>query len=240
MKSNTLRRLLAAILFSAALLGAGVAQADFIKLNNLNGYNEVGWEITGSYRNSLTSGQMGQVWAGVEDITNPANRGTNTFAGTYGNKVWFDFAVTLSPSLITATVSNSVYGSSTATYDLTGYSGTMSFNAVKLYMKGNSANQKSRVTDLNVGGTAFNQMFDSGNAVDQPKTYYFMTDNGGAMGLPLTVEGKFQFTGSFQDGVPMFDVSFGNLQSTAVPIPAAVWLLGSGLLGLLGIRRGKR
>ena len=29
----------------------------------------------------------------------------------------------------------------------------------------------------------------------------------------------------------------GNLQTPAVPIPSAVWLLGSGLLGMIGIRR---
>jgi hypothetical protein len=32
---------------------------------------------------------------------------------------------------------------------------------------------------------------------------------------------------------------FDNLQFTAVPVPAAVWLLGSGLLGLAGVARGK-
>ena len=32
---------------------------------------------------------------------------------------------------------------------------------------------------------------------------------------------------------------FDNLQFTAVPLPAAVWLLGSGLLGLMGVARRK-
>jgi hypothetical protein len=30
-----------------------------------------------------------------------------------------------------------------------------------------------------------------------------------------------------------------NLTTSAVPVPAAVWLLGSGLIGLIGIRRNK-
>ena len=33
---------------------------------------------------------------------------------------------------------------------------------------------------------------------------------------------------------------FSNLSTTAVPIPAAVWLLGSGLIGLLGLGRRRR
>ncbi len=31
-----------------------------------------------------------------------------------------------------------------------------------------------------------------------------------------------------------------HLEGTVVPIPAAVWLLGSGLLGLFGMARGKK
>jgi len=45
------------------------------------------------------------------------------------------------------------------------------------------------------------------------------------------------------DGVtlPEGDSTFsGNFTITAVPVPAALWLLGSGLLGLIGIRRRRR
>jgi hypothetical protein len=31
-----------------------------------------------------------------------------------------------------------------------------------------------------------------------------------------------------------------DLESNPVPVPAAVWLLGSGLIGLIGIRRRNR
>ena len=33
---------------------------------------------------------------------------------------------------------------------------------------------------------------------------------------------------------------FTNVSTTAVPVPAAVWLFGSGLVGLIGIARKKK
>ena len=36
------------------------------------------------------------------------------------------------------------------------------------------------------------------------------------------------------------DIYFDNFEASAVPVPAAVWLLGSGLLGLFGVRRKMR
>lgn len=35
-------------------------------------------------------------------------------------------------------------------------------------------------------------------------------------------------------------IAFDNINATAVPLPAPVWLLGTGLLGLIGIARRKR
>jgi hypothetical protein len=39
-------------------------------------------------------------------------------------------------------------------------------------------------------------------------------------------------------GFPMYAISEVQTVQTVVPVPAAVWILGSGLLGLVGIRRG--
>jgi hypothetical protein len=44
-------------------------------------------------------------------------------------------------------------------------------------------------------------------------------------------------------GVDLFEaghLSYNGVVASAVPVPAAVWLLGSGLLGLAGLRRRKR
>lgn len=40
-------------------------------------------------------------------------------------------------------------------------------------------------------------------------------------------------------GVPNMNSIFDNLQASVVPVPAAVWLFGSGLLGLIGVARKK-
>lgn len=51
--------------------------------------------------------------------------------------------------------------------------------------------------------------------------------------------GNFRLVGQFVDvnGLPTFNEATLQYEVNAVPIPAAVWLLGTGLLGLLGIRR---
>jgi hypothetical protein len=44
--------------------------------------------------------------------------------------------------------------------------------------------------------------------------------------------------GDFEDGLNLWSPQGeGSVSTSAVPIPAAVWLLGSGLIGLFGIRR---
>jgi len=47
--------------------------------------------------------------------------------------------------------------------------------------------------------------------------------------------GKFGFYTQSQDGV-----TFSNLMITAVPIPPAIWLFGSGLIGLIGIAKRRK
>lgn len=56
-------------------------------------------------------------------------------------------------------------------------------------------------------------------------------DGDGTLGVPMAAGGPFQnFNANFN--------TKGTL--TAVPVPAAVWLLGSGLLGLVGVARRKK
>lgn len=61
-------------------------------------------------------------------------------------------------------------------------------------------------------------------------------DGDGTLGIPMVQGGPFYDT---QDGG--FNFNF-NLQGTmtVVPVPAAVWLFGSGLLGLMGIAKRKK
>ena len=69
----------------------------------------------------------------------------------------------------------------------------------------------------------------SGNAVD----FYFYdnpVDTGQTASFSL-------YTDNTAEEVPFFGVSF---YPTPVPLPAAVWLLGSGLVALAGLRRSGR
>jgi hypothetical protein len=51
-------------------------------------------------------------------------------------------------------------------------------------------------------------------------------------------DGGFQFVGFKDDSRYSWAVHAGNV--SPVPVPAAVWLFGSGLLGLIGIARRKK
>lgn len=46
--------------------------------------------------------------------------------------------------------------------------------------------------------------------------------------------------GSTNLGSPNSDFGFHAMTTTATPIPGAIWLLGSGLAGLIGLRRNRR
>ncbi|MGD2138699.1 MAG: VPLPA-CTERM sorting domain-containing protein, partial [Gammaproteobacteria bacterium] len=77
---------------------------------------------------------------------------------------------------------------------------------------------------------------------NDPQFVIALTDNGGNWYEP---------TSWFEVAENIYDVMFDNgevltidavptVVETAVPLPAAVWLFGSGLLGLVGIARRKR
>ncbi|MDH5711106.1 MAG: hypothetical protein OEZ15_05525 [Gammaproteobacteria bacterium] len=93
--------------------------------------------------------------------------------------------------------------------------------------------------DGTYGGTpgAANLLWDWDINLNIPIEYLWdVTDNGNGT---LTVAGLGQILAS-SPAFPGFPVTFnGSLQTTAVPIPAAVWCFGSGLLGLIGAARRK-
>lgn len=75
----------------------------------------------------------------------------------------------------------------------------------------------------NVGGTYWSATTDTGSAI---KAWAFHIDSGAQ-------NTNFKSGGGFAWAVRSGDVS-------AVPVPAAVWLFGSGLIGLLGVARRQR
>ena len=99
--------------------------------------------------------------------------------------------------------------------------------------------QMVSVTGINAGGgyTAtsvdfYLADFTNGNSyIVNEWTWVDLTSLGDIVGFELS------FSGSQSDFVPSY-VAMDDLNGTApVPVPAAAWMLGSGLLGLLGIRR---
>jgi len=86
----------------------------------------------------------------------------------------------------------------------------------------------------NVVGSMLSPMGDNMTLDGRPWTWSF--DHGNTNDITSI---DISFTGSKTTGIGL---AFDNFQtdSSAVPIPGAVWLLGSGLLGLIGIRRKKK
>lgn len=127
--------------------------------------------------------------------------------------------------------------SATGTFDdgvLTGGTGTVSFGSGS----GNSLT-------LNVGSFTFTAVDDVNYATGYPQ----MSLNAGAFdGLNVAI--SFGTSSSFDslntwfdaydDGGNLVSGTWTSFQMTPVPVPAAVWLFGSGLLGLAGVARRKQ
>jgi len=117
---------------------------------------------------------------------------------------------------------------------LTGGTGTVSFGSGS----GNSL-------ALNVGSFMFTAVDDVNYAIGYPQ----MSLNAGVFdGLNVSI--SFGASSSFDslntwfdaydDGGNLVSGTWTSFQMTPVPVPAAVWLFGSGLLGLAGVARRKR
>ncbi|WDN89830.1 hypothetical protein BuS5_02798 [Desulfosarcina sp. BuS5] len=64
--------------------------------------------------------------------------------------------------------------------------------------------------------------------------------NSGGTDVELLVDGQYEGINAIMYFGSLPDYADDQLDIPAVPVPAAVWLLGSGILGLVGIRRRSR
>ena len=155
-----------------------------------------------------------------------------TVSGTV-NEVWTD------PNGFGLEVGDTIMAM--GTYDDTGLSGSGNEFAAFGLGSGNSM-------DLFVGTMTFSETDDTDYASGFP---HLLFDNGIFAGINFdTSFGDFGFFNAGGDSLGFsgddgdFGLIFGtwdtnSFTATVVPVPAAVWLLGSGLLGLVGIARRK-
>ena len=94
------------------------------------------------------------------------------------------------------------------------------------------------IANMAAGQVAVGTLFDWSTSVDIPVLAVFDCTSvpGTCTGINDTAGGAMQ-TGPFAGATPAFN---GTGSLTAVPVPAAAWLMGSGLLGLVGVARRRK
>ena len=98
----------------------------------------------------------------------------------------------------------------------------------------------NNATVIDLGGGTFEFQIVGGSFTDtkHPEllAFYGMPDIGYAGGLNIS----FSTSASMGDMFTSDQIFSGDITNQAVPIPAAVWLFGSGLIGLIGIARREK
>ena len=96
------------------------------------------------------------------------------------------------------------------------------------------------ISNLAAGQNAVGTLFDWSTSVDIPVLAVFDCASvaGVCTGINDTAGGSMQ-TGPFAGATPAFNGT-GDLNPKSVPVPAAAWLMGSGLLGLVGVARRRK
>lgn len=150
-------------------------------------------------------------------------------------------------SLTTSTACKGVFDGNDANQNLDGLFGTNGWTQIEK-VDGDSGNSNTNGLNLMVttnGGTSGNWKVDSFQGNDPvmfvlkggPSFSAFLMDLSETMGKWNT-ESLLKGNGKPGPGLSHFTVYSAGV--TPVPVPAAVWLMGSGLLALVGIGRRKR
>ena len=98
------------------------------------------------------------------------------------------------------------------------------------------------ISNLAEGQNAVGTLFDWSTSVDIPVLAVFDCASvpGTCTGINTTPGGSMQ-TGPFAGATPAFNGTGDlNPKTPPIPVPAAIWLMGSGLLGLVGVARRRK
>ena len=99
----------------------------------------------------------------------------------------------------------------------------------------------TELANLFNGTQAVGALFDWSTSSDIPVLAVFDCTSvpGTCTGVTNSPNGSAMQTGPFVGSTPAFNGT-GSLTPATVPVPAAVWLMGSGLLGLVGVARRRK
>jgi hypothetical protein len=211
-----------------ATTGGAGAPVEGVSVGTVTG--ETGFTLSLSGDTALTtflSGVSGQtitwgIYGGAYSGSTPTTRGVQG-AATY---VTTGTNATILP-VSEATIANA--GATDLTTDLKGLNGG-SFDS----FSGQANGYMTKVGTVNANFNFYGTGVAQGSAFGNTENLYGLTGNGAATGGQALAYllGTVTFNGT--------SLSFTGIPASPVPIPAAGWLLGSGLLGMLGISRRRR
>ncbi len=173
------------------------------------------------------------------------------FLDSFGDASATGEAMVVDPA-VSMNISDSILQYSTASGTATaGYAYTSALTDLAIDVANTSGQGLSFSFSYNVTLEAFTEALVAGDSALADAGVDFLDDLG-AVDILATVDAVDGSTDSFAlNGIFAFDLADGGFnlitgtvdssgEANAVPVPAAVWLFGSGLLGLVGVARRKQ
>lgn len=216
-----------AVLLSMAgffLLCAGSAQAITVTSGYDSSYEPLDFGVR--YRSFQPTGGD-EVYLGVPDLGVAGNRNAQNINWASGPTT-FDFTFTYDP--VTDTLTSTVAGNAPLTYT---FAPDLVIDVLQLDVVDRDTTGEIWLTNLMVNGESAGDFLVGGEGYNT----WMLTDI--ASGPGLTVTGTINRTGTFGSSQELSKIQI-LAGGSPVPVPAAIWLFGSGLLGMVGIARRKK